>query len=164
MNVAIRLMGAVVGALGIAGVAMAQDYPTKPVRLLVGQPAGGPTDIVARLLAQKLQERWSQPVVVENRPGAGSNIATDLAVKAPKDGYTLLLATVQPIVNPFLYANLGWDPVRDLAAVSLVSKAHIVLVVNPELPVKSVEELVALAKAKPGDCHGHQREMEVPAI
>jgi len=128
----------------------AQDYPNRAVRLVLGQPAGGPTDIVARLVGQKLSERWGQPVVIENRPGAGSNIGTELVAKAPKDGYTLLVGTVQQIVNPFLYDNLTWDPMRDLAAVSLVTKAHIVLVVNPDTPAKSVSELIALARAKPG--------------
>ena len=131
-------------------VADAQEYPAKAVHLVLGQPAGGPTDIVARLLGQKLSERWGQPVVIENRPGAGSNIGTELVARAPKDGYTLLVGTVQQIVNPFLYDNLSWDPARDLAAVSLVTKAHIVLVENPEVPAKSVAELVALAKSKPG--------------
>jgi tripartite-type tricarboxylate transporter receptor subunit TctC len=133
-----------------AAAAAAQDYPNRPVRLILGQPAGGPTDIVARLLAQKLSERWGQSVVVENRPGAGSNIGTDLVVKAPKDGYTLLVGTVQQIVNPFLFTGLGWDPVRDLAAVSLVTKAHIVLVAHADTPAKNLAELRALAKSKPG--------------
>jgi tripartite-type tricarboxylate transporter receptor subunit TctC len=142
---------AVMAALALAGPAPAQvDYPNRPVRVLVGQPPGGPTDIVARLVAQKLQEKWGQPVVVENRPGAGSNIVTDLVVKAPKDGYTLMVATTQPIVNPYLYANVGWDPQRDLAPVSLISKAYIVLVVHPDTPAKDLKELIALARAKPG--------------
>ena len=134
----------------VAAATFAQDYPNRPVRLVLGQPAGGPTDIVARLIAQKLTERWGQSVVVENRPGAGSNIGTDLVVKAPKDGYTLLVGTVQQIVNPFLFTSLAWDPMRDLAAVSLVTKAHIVLVVHPDSPAKNLAELRALAKAKPG--------------
>ena len=130
--------------------AYAQDYPTRPVRFVLGQPAGGPTDIVARLVAQKLQERWGQAVIVENRPGAGSNIGTELVVKAPKDGYTLLVGTVQQIVNPFLFPGLTWDPMRDLAAVSLVTKAHIVLVVHPDAPARTVQDVIALAKSKGG--------------
>jgi len=130
--------------------AYAQDYPTRPVRFVLGQPAGGPTDIVARLVAQKLQERWGQPVIVENRPGAGSNIGTELVVKAPKDGYTLLVGTVQQIVNPFLFPGLTWDPMRDLAAVSLVTKAHIVLVVHPDAPARTLQDVIALAKSKGG--------------
>lgn len=130
--------------------AYAQDYPTRPVRFVLGQPAGGPTDIVARLVAQKLQERWGQAVIVENRPGAGSNIGTELVVKAPKDGYTLLVGTVQQIVNPFLFPGLTWDPMRDLAAVSLVTKAHIVLVVHPDAPARTLQDVIALAKSKGG--------------
>jgi tripartite-type tricarboxylate transporter receptor subunit TctC len=143
------LAAALCGVAAMAG-AQAQDYPNKPVRLVLGQPAGGPTDIVARLVGQKLSERWGQPVIVENRPGAGSNIGSEMVAKAPKDGYTLLVGTVQQIVNPYLFDKLTWDPMRDLAAVSLVSKAHIVLVVNPDMPAKNLQELIALAKAKPG--------------
>ncbi len=132
----------------LVGPAHAQDYPNRPVKLVLGQPAGGPTDIVARLLAQKLHERWGQPVVVENRPGAGSNIGTELVIKAQKDGYTLLVGTVQQIVNPYLFSNLAWEPSRDLAAVSLLTKAHIVLVVHPDTPAKTLAELIALARTK----------------
>lgn len=144
------IVAAWLAVVSTGALAQAQDYPNKPVRLVLGQPAGGPTDIVARLIGQKLQDKWGQPVVVDNRPGAGSNIGTEAVIKAPKDGYTLLVGTVQQIVNPYLFANVGWDPARDLAAVSLVSKAHIVLVVNPDLPVKDLKDLIALARAKPG--------------
>jgi tripartite-type tricarboxylate transporter receptor subunit TctC len=136
-----------VAATTLAG---AQDYPSRPIRLVLGQPAGGPTDIVARLVGQKLAERLGQPVVVENRPGAGSNIGTEIVVKAPKDGYTLLVGTVQQIVNPYLFENLSWDPMRDLAPVALITKAHIVLVANPDFPARSLKELIAAAKAQPG--------------
>ena len=135
---------------GIATIACAQDYPSRPIRLVLGQPAGGPTDIVARLIGQKLGERLGQPVVIENRPGAGSNIGTEIVAKAPKDGYTLLVGTVQQMVNPFLFENLSWDPTRDLAPVALITKAHIVLVANPDFPVRNLRELIATAKAKPG--------------
>lgn len=130
--------------------ARAQDYPTRPIRLVVPQPAGGPTDIVARLVGQKLSERLGQQVVIDNKPGAGSNIGTDIVAKAPKDGYTLVVGTVQHIVNPYLFAALPFDPVKDFAPVSLMTKAHIVLVVNPDVPVKTVRELVTWAKAQPG--------------
>ena len=136
--------------MGAASLAAAQDYPTKPIRLVVPQPAGGPTDIVARLVAQKLGERLGQQVVVDNRPGAGSNIGTELVAKAPKDGYTLVVATVQHIVNPFLFPSLPFDPVKDFTPVTLMTKAYIVLDVNPEVPVSSVKELIAYAKSKPG--------------
>jgi tripartite-type tricarboxylate transporter receptor subunit TctC len=136
--------------MGMAAIAAAQDYPNKPIRLVVPQPAGGPTDIVARLVAQKLSERLGQQVVVDNRPGAGSNIGTDIVAKAPKDGYTLVVATVQHIVNPFLFSSMPFDAVKDFAPVTLMTKAYIVLDVNPEVPVHSVKELIAYAKAKPG--------------
>ena len=134
----------------MAAVAAAQDYPNRPLRLVVPQPPGGPTDIVARLVAQKLSERLGQQVVVDNRPGAGSNIGTDAVAKSPRDGYTLVVATVQHIVNPFLFPSLPFDPVKDFTPVTLMTKAHIVLVVNPELPVQNVKELIAYAKSKPG--------------
>ena len=136
--------------MGVAALAAAQDYPSKPIRLVVPQPAGGPTDIVARLVAQKLSERLGQQVIVDNRPGAGSNIGTELVAKAPKDGYTLVVATVQHIVNPFLFPSLPFDAVKDFAPVTLMTKAYIVLDVNPEVPVQNVKELIAYAKSKPG--------------
>ena len=144
-----RALGALI-VMGAASLAAAQDYPTKPIRLVVPQPAGGPTDIVARLVAQKLGERLGQQVVVDNRPGAGSNIGTELVAKAPKDGYTLVVATVQHIVNPFLFPSLPFDPVKDFTPVTLLTKAYIVLDVNPEVPVSNVKELIAYAKSKPG--------------
>ena len=127
-----------------------QDFPARQVRLIVPQPAGGPTDTVARLLAQKLAERWNQAVVVDNRPGAGSIIGTEAVAKAAPDGYTLGVATVQQIVNPFLFPSLPYDSARDFSPVTLISKADIVLVVNPSVPARSVSELVALAKQQPG--------------
>src|SRR6187401_2110195 len=120
-----------VGSLAVSTPALAQDYPTRPIRVVVPQPACGPTDIVARLVAQKLSERLGQQVIVDNRPGAGSNIGTDIVAKAPKDGYTLVVGTVQHIVNAYLFAALPFDPAKDFAPVSLMTKAHIVLVVNP---------------------------------
>ncbi|MDB5744194.1 MAG: hypothetical protein JWR68_2509 [Polaromonas sp.] len=137
-------------AVVAAPAARAQDYPSKPIRIIVPQPPGGPTDQVARMVGQKLQEKWGQPVIIENRPGAGTNIGTDMVAKSPPDGYTLVVATVQHIVNQFMYPSLPFDPVKNFAPVTLISKAHIVLVVNPELPVKNLQELVALAKKEPG--------------
>jgi len=132
----------------VAALAAAQDYPNRPIRLAVPQPAGGPTDIVSRLVAQKLSERLGQQVIVDNRPGAGSNIGTELVAKAPKDGYTLVVATVQHIVNPFLFPGLPFDPARDFTPVTLMTKAYIVLDVNPEVPVQNVKELIAYAKSR----------------
>ncbi|MBL8385126.1 MAG: tripartite tricarboxylate transporter substrate binding protein [Burkholderiales bacterium] len=148
MHRLIRLAGLALVALAAA--ASAQEYPNRPVRLIVPQPPAGPSDIVARLVAQRLGERLGQPFVVENRPGAGSNIGTEMLAKAPKDGYTIGLATVQHIVNPFLFASLPFDAVRDFAPITLISKAHIVLVVNPETPAQTLRELIALARTRPG--------------
>jgi tripartite-type tricarboxylate transporter receptor subunit TctC len=126
-------------------------YPTKPVRLVVPFPAGGTTDIIARATAQKLSEAWGQQVIVDNRPGAGGNVGSELVAKSVPDGYTLLMGTVGThAINPSLYAKMPYDHVKDFAPVILVAGVPNVLVVNPELPVKSVPELIAYAKASPG--------------
>ncbi len=132
-----------------AGLAHAQ-YPARAVHVVVPFPAGGPTDVLTRVLAQKLSERWSQPVVVDNKPGAGGAIGSDFVAKSAPDGYTLLMATTSThSIGPSLQ-KLPYDPVRDFAPVSQVSNATNVLVVSPKLGVNSVRELIALAKAKPG--------------
>jgi tripartite-type tricarboxylate transporter receptor subunit TctC len=137
-------------ALGAAA-AGAADYPDKPVRFVVGFPPGGPSDIVARLLGQKLAESWGQQVVIDNRPGAGGNIAAELVAKSAGDGYTLLLGNNSILAtNAALYSKLNFDPVKDFAPVILVASQPNILVVHPSLPVKSVKELIALAKARPG--------------
>ena len=136
--------------MAAATLAAAQDYPNRPIRLVVPQPPGGPTDIVSRILAQKMSERMGQPINVDNRAGAGSNIGTEIVAKAPRDGHTLVVATVQHIVNPFLFAALPFDPVRDFVPVTLISKAHIVLITHPESPAHTLRELIAAAKARPG--------------
>jgi tripartite-type tricarboxylate transporter receptor subunit TctC len=133
-----------------ASAAVAQTYPTRTIRIVVPQSAGGSTDLVARPLAQKLAEALKQPVVVENRPGAGSVIGTDLVAKAAPDGYTLLAVAASFSMSPSLYANLPFDPVRDFAPITLLSAFPNILVVHPSLPVKSVQELIAYAKARPG--------------
>jgi tripartite-type tricarboxylate transporter receptor subunit TctC len=125
-------------------------YPTKPVRLVVPFPAGGTTDILARAVAQKLSETWGQQVIVDNRPGAGGNIGSELVAKAPPDGYTLLMGTVGThAINPSLYAKMPYDHVKDFTPVILVAGVPNVLVVNPSLPVNSVQELIAYGKANP---------------
>jgi tripartite-type tricarboxylate transporter receptor subunit TctC len=129
--------------------ASAQNYPAKPIRIIVPQSAGGSTDLVARPLAQKLGDALGQSVVVENRPGAGSVIGTDLVVKAAPDGYTLLAVAASVTMSPSLY-KLPFDPVRDLAAISQLTSLPNILVVHPSLPVKSVKELIVFAKARPG--------------
>jgi tripartite-type tricarboxylate transporter receptor subunit TctC len=133
-----------------AGVS-AQGYPDRPVRILVGYPPGGGTDLVARLIAQPLSERWRQPIVVENRPGAAAIIATEAVVKAKPDGYTLLMAYATELaVNPATFKKLPYDPVRDLAPVAQLASAPLVMAVHPSVQAQDVRELVALAKAKPG--------------
>jgi tripartite-type tricarboxylate transporter receptor subunit TctC len=129
----------------------AANYPAKPVRLVVPFPAGGTTDILARAVAQKLSEAWGRQMIVDNRPGAGGNIGSDLVAKSAPDGYTLLMGTVGThAINPSLYKNMPYDHVKDFAPVILVAGVPNVLVVNPSLPVHSVPELIAYAKANPG--------------
>ncbi|MBI4189840.1 MAG: tripartite tricarboxylate transporter substrate binding protein [Betaproteobacteria bacterium] len=129
----------------------AQQYPVKPIRLVVGFAAGGATDVVARLIGQKLTEKLGQPVVVENRPGAGGNIAAELVAKSASDGYTLLVPAFAHVVNPALYAKLPFDTVKDFAPVTLFASAANILAVHPSVPVRSVKEFIALAKARPGE-------------
>ena len=127
-------------------------YPKQPVTLVVPFPAGGPTDAMARVLALKLGERLSQPVLIDNRGGAGGGIAAELVAKAPADGYTLFFGTTGTMaINPSLYSKLRYDPVKDFAPVSLMATTANVLVVSPQIPAKNLAELVALAKAKPGE-------------
>jgi tripartite-type tricarboxylate transporter receptor subunit TctC len=129
----------------------AQEYPARPVRMVVPFPAGAGTDILARAIGQKLTEAWGQSVVVENRPGAGGTIGSELVAKAPRDGYTLLMGNVSTLaMGPAIYRNVGYDSLKDFAPVSLVSSSENVVVVHPSLPVASVRELIALARAKPG--------------
>ena len=136
-----------------ASLAGAQTYPSKAIRIVVPFPAGGTSDILARALGQKLSEEWKQPVIVDNRPGAGANIGAEIVVKSPPDGYTLLLASTIHTINPSLYRKLAYDPVRDFAAITLIALTSQVLVVHPSLPVSSVKELVTYAKKRPGKIH-----------
>lgn len=136
-----------------ASLAGAQTYPSKAIRIVVPFPAGGTSDILARALGQKLSEEWKQPVIVDNRPGAGANIGAEIVVKSPPDGYTLLLASTIHTINPSLYRKLAYDPVRDFAPITLIALTSQVLVVHPSLPVSSVKELVTYAKKRPGQIH-----------
>jgi tripartite-type tricarboxylate transporter receptor subunit TctC len=157
-----RLAGAaivaVLAATLLAGVAPdapaqapAAAFPAKPVRLVVPFPPGGPLDITGRAIAQKLTEAWGQPVVVDNRPGAGGNIGAELVAKAPPDGYTVVMGALSThAVNPSLYPKMPYDAVKDFAPITLVAVTPNVLVVNPALPVNSVGDLVAYARANPG--------------
>ena len=148
---AYALVAALLGACLIGQAQAQSNYPDRPVRVEVGFAAGGPLDVVARLLADKLSQIWGKPVVVENISGAGGNIAADRVAKATPDGYTLLLATnVNIAVNPKVYKNMPFDPLKDLVPVTQVAYSPNILVVPNDLPVKSVQELVAYAKANPG--------------
>jgi tripartite-type tricarboxylate transporter receptor subunit TctC len=131
-------------------VASALDYPTRPVHLLVGFAAGGPLDTSARLIGQWLSERLGQPFVIENRPGAGSNLATEIVARAPPDGYTLLEASAANAWNAALYDNLSFNFIRDIALVAGVRRAAGVMEVNPSVPVRTVPEFITYAKANPG--------------
>ncbi len=152
-----RIWGVVPAALVVfllGGVMVAQvgadTYPSKPLRLILPFPPGGPTDIQGRIIGQKLAERVGQPVVPENRPGAGGNLGLEVVAKARPDGYTIGLASPTIAISPTLYKKLNYDPVKDLAPISLTAQIHNVLLVRPSLPVKSVKELIEYAKANPG--------------
>jgi tripartite-type tricarboxylate transporter receptor subunit TctC len=141
--------GLVMPSLGIRDVG-AQDYPTKPIRFIVPYPPGGPTDVIARLIGQKLYESTGQQIIVDNRGGGASVVGTELAARAAPDGYTMLFGTFGFAITPALHRDLPYDSLRDFAPVSLMAAGILVLVVHPTMPVKSVKELIALAKAKPG--------------
>ena len=147
----VRLALASVAALAVPHIAHAQSYPDKPIRVVVGFPPGGINDIVARIVGQKVSESIGQPIIVENRAGAGGTIGADYVAKAKPDGYTLLLGSVSNVaMAPSQYKSLPYDPTRDFAPVILLGGSPNVLVVNPSFPVSSVKELIALAKQKPG--------------
>ncbi|HWT09519.1 MAG TPA: tripartite tricarboxylate transporter substrate-binding protein, partial [Roseomonas sp.] len=137
--------------LATPAAAQAPWVPTRPIRFVVPFPAGGATDVVARVLAERLQESLGQPVVVENRTGAGGNIGVENVVRSAPDGTTLLMGTTGTLtVNPHLYANLGFDPLRDLAPVSMAFTTDHVLVVNPAVPAQTAQDFLALVRARPG--------------
>jgi tripartite-type tricarboxylate transporter receptor subunit TctC len=135
----------------LSSAALGQDYPTRPIRLVVPSSAGaGVTDIMARIVGQKLTERFGQQVVVDNKPGASGILGSEVVAKAAPDGYTLLIANVSLVVNPYLYARMPYDPLVDFMPVTMVNTAPQQLVVHPSVPAKTVAELVAYAKTKPG--------------
>ena len=136
--------------LALTTVAAAQDYPTKPVRLIIPFPPGGSNDVVGRMIATKLGEQLGKQVVVDNRAGAGGVVGTELAAKAPNDGYTLLIVSIAHATNPWLY-KLPYDPIKSFTPISILASGPNVVAINPALPVNSVKELVALAKQKPGE-------------
>jgi tripartite-type tricarboxylate transporter receptor subunit TctC len=146
----LRLAGAALAAPSVSRLAWSQTYPVRPVRMIVPVAAGGPIDSVARIVAQKLSERWDNKVYVENLPTGAGNVAAATAAKAPADGYTVLVVTTGFVINPGLYAKLPYDPINDFAPVTLVWASPHVLLVHPSLPATTVKELVALVRASPG--------------
>src|SRR3977135_387545 len=131
-------------------IAKAQAYPSRPVRIIVGFPPGGAADIVARIIAQWLSDRLGQPFVIENRPGAGTNVATEAVVRAAPDGHTLLFVSVSNSINTTLYDKLNFDVIRDIAPVASTDRLTYVMVVNPSVSANTVSELIAYAKSNPG--------------
>lgn len=148
-----HVIGVVCAALCAAAaspLAWANDYPNKPVKLVVPYPPGGPTDIVARVVAQKLQEQMGQSFFIENRPGAGANIGAEAVARSPADGYTLVVATTAHAINPSLFAKLSYSITKDFAPISQLTSGPLVIVTNPATPANNVKELIALAKSKQG--------------
>jgi tripartite-type tricarboxylate transporter receptor subunit TctC len=146
----LRLAAAAAALPAVSRLARAEGYPSRPVRLIVGFPPAGTTDIGARLMAQWLSDHFRQQFIVENRPGGGSSIAAEYVVRSPADGYTLLLSTVANAINTSFYPNLAFDFARDIAPVGNVFRMPLVMQINPSLPVKTVPEFIAYAKASPG--------------
>ncbi len=145
-----KLFLALFGALLVTEAIAQSTYPSQPIRLIVSFAAGGPTDIFARLVASKLEKELGQPIIVENKPGGGSNIGSEFVAKAKPDGYTLLVGTVANATNMGIYKNLGYDTARDFAPITQIMSSPSVLVVNNNLPVRTLNELIAYAKARPG--------------
>ena len=147
-----RLLGGVAAILCAASthLAMAQAWPAKPVRMILAFPPGGPTDIVSRVIAQRLSEQLGQQILVDNKPGAGGNIGAELAARAPNDGYTIFYNTSAIVINPALYGKSSYDTLKDFVPVVLTAAIPMVLVVHPALPVKSMREFVEHARSKPG--------------
>jgi tripartite-type tricarboxylate transporter receptor subunit TctC len=146
----LHLTAAAIVLPAVSRMAIAQAYPSRPLRLVIGYPPGGSADLTARLMGQWLSERLGQPVVIENRPGAGTNLATETVVRAPADGYTLLLVAPANAINATLYDKLGHNFVRDIAPVAGVNRFANVMEVHPSVPAKTVPEFIAYAKANPG--------------
>ena len=146
----LRFVTAALLLAGCAGVAAAQAYPSKPLRMVLPFPPGGPTDITGRLIAQKLSEQMGQPFVPENRPGAAGNLGLEIGAKAAPDGYTITLTAPPIAVSPALYAKLNYDAIKDFAPISLVAAIQNIMVVHNSVPAKNVMELIALARRSPG--------------
>jgi tripartite-type tricarboxylate transporter receptor subunit TctC len=147
---ALAFIAALLCVLAATGQSSAQTYPTRPVRLIVPFGAGGPTDVIARIIAQKLSEAWGQQVYTENIPGAGGNTGVATVARAPADGYTILVVSTGFMVNPSMYAKIPYDPVKDFAPITLVAASPNVVSVHPTFPAKTLKEMVELVKAHPG--------------
>lgn len=145
-----RLLSAAFIATASIMPAVAQQYPTKPIKLILPFPTGGATDVMSRILAEKLTPRLGQTVIVENKPGAGTMLASEYVAKAPADGYTLLMAASSLVIAPSLYSKVNYDPIKDFTPVTQVAAVIHLVVVNPNLPVKSIQDLIAYLKANPG--------------
>jgi tripartite-type tricarboxylate transporter receptor subunit TctC len=148
---AIRFAAVAASLALAAGMGAAQTWPAQPVKIIVGYPAGGASDVAARLVGQKMSERLGQPVVIDNRPGAAGNIGADLVAKASADGYTLLLGTISLSVNPSLYPQMTYDPLKDLAPISMISSTPFLLVSNPNSPYPSAKALLDAARSGKGE-------------
>ncbi|MGE5525321.1 MAG: Bug family tripartite tricarboxylate transporter substrate binding protein, partial [Rhodospirillaceae bacterium] len=144
-------LAALVSASLVSVTVAAQEYPSRPIRVIVPFAPGGGLDITARLVGQKLTDKWGQNVVVDTRPGAATILGTEIASKAPADGHTLLMITTTFAINPGLYNKLPYDPVKDFSPVTQLNAQPNIVVVSPALPAKTVKELIALAKTKPGE-------------
>jgi tripartite-type tricarboxylate transporter receptor subunit TctC len=151
-------------ALACAAGAQGQAFPTKPIRMLVAYAPGGGTDILARTIAQSMGEDLGQSVVVENKPGAGSQLATDVVAKSPPDGYTVLMATIAHSINPGLYKSLPYDSLNDFAPVSLVASVPLIILVSPTVPIANVRELIAYAKANPNKLNNAMATGSMPHL
>ena len=145
------LLGVLMAFTAVATASGAENFPARPVRFIVSLAPGGGTDFVARVIAGKLSETWGQQVVVDNRPGAGSIIGAEVAAKAPADGYTLLMATNSMLTQPSLFKNLPYDVMKDFAPVTLALRAPLMLTAHPSIGVNNLKDLIALARAKPGE-------------
>jgi tripartite-type tricarboxylate transporter receptor subunit TctC len=149
-GICLALSGLVFG-MAASAQESAASYPSKPIRLIVTFPPGGPVDFVARQMGQSLTEAWGQSVVIDNRPGAGGNLGMNIAAKAPHDGYTLVLSSFGPMaISPFVYSSLPYDPIKDLTPITLAATNPFIFVVRPTLPVNTIQDFIALAKSKPG--------------
>ena len=147
-----RLLALALSMIASCGIASAQTYPVKPIRLIAPFPPGGSTDLLARVIAQKLTDAWGQQVIVENRGGAGGTIGVELAARAAPDGYTIVMGHIGTFgANPTLYPKLPYDAIKDFAPITLLAMVPNGMVVHPTLPVRSVKDLLAIARAKPGN-------------